>query len=313
MRRLITRIFLFQAVAWLLLSICLMQHAAAVTIDPHQQMRYADLLFDQGQYRRAAEEYQRFSFFFPDHPNRQQAILRSGQAFLQAGDPNLALAQFKRLTDTFDMDPLAIEAYFMSAECYLQLKSATLAIAQLHNVITLVDDVAVKDRAYHRLGWIHIDLTDWNGARHSIDKISQSGRRRYRIEELDAALAQSSSSLSRKSPALAGTLSIIPGAGQLYCHRYEDALMALLVNVGLFWSSYDAYDKEQYGLGSLLAFVGLGFYAGNIYGAVTDAHKYNRSLEQDHVDRLKRDFLIDNGLTPQASTNGLFLRLHFSF
>jgi hypothetical protein len=214
--------------------------------------------------------------------------------------------------DTFAPDMLTIEAYFMSVECYLQLKSPTQAIAQLHNIITLVDTDNVKDRAYHRMGWIYIDLTDWKGARQAIDKISDSGRRRLRVDALNAALSQPSS-LSRKSPALAGTLSIIPGAGQLYCHRYEDALIAMLVNVGLFWSAYDAYNKEQYGLGSLLTFVGLGFYAGNIYGAVTDAHKYNQLRMQQYMDRLKRDYLIDGDPTPQASTNGVFLSLQFYF
>jgi tetratricopeptide (TPR) repeat protein len=296
----------------LLLLVCLTQTGMAVTIDPHQQMEYADRLYEQGQYRRAAEEFQRFAFFFPKNPNWRQAIFRSGQAFLHADDPNLALSQFKQLMDTFDPDALAIDAYFMSVECYLQLKSTTQAIAQLHNIITLVDKESVKDRAYHRLGWIHIDLTDWSGARQAIGRISDAGRRRFRVDELDAALAQSSS-LDRKSPALAGTLSIIPGAGQLYCHRYEDALMALLVNAGLFWSAYDAYDKEQYGLGSLLTFVGLGFYAGNIYGAVTDAHKYNQLRMQQYKNRLKLDYLIDTGPAPQASTKGVFLSLHFYF
>lgn len=309
MRRRIEQSIFFAAA---LLLICLVQAGMAATIDPNRQMEYADRLFDQGQYRRAAEEYQRFAFFFPDNPNRQQAILRSGQAFLHADDPSLALSQFKLLMDTFDPDTLAIEAYFMSVECYLQLRSTTQAIAQLHNIIALVDGNNVKDRAYHRLGWIYIDLADWKGARQAIDRISDSGRHRLRIDELDAALSHSSS-LARKSPALAGTLSIIPGAGQLYCHRYEDALIALLVNVGLFWSAYDAYDKEQYGLGSLLTFVGLGFYAGNIYGAVTDAHKYNQLRVQEYKDRLKLDFLIGSSPTPHESTNGVFLSLHFSF
>lgn len=298
--------------AALLLLICLAQALMAATIDPHQQMKYADQLFDQGQYRRAAEEYQRFTFFFPDNPNRRQAILRSGQAFLHAHDPNLALSQFKQLIDTFNPDALAIEAYFISVECYLQIKSTTQAIAQLHNIITLVDENNVKDRAYYRLGWIYIDMTDWKGARQAIGRISDFGRRRLRVDELDAALSQSSF-LARKSPALAGTLSIVPGAGQLYCRRYEDALISLLVNVGLFWSAYDAYDNEQYGLGSLLTFVGLGFYAGNVYGAITDAHKYNQWRMQEYTDRLKRDYLIDSGPTPQASTNGVFLSLHFYF
>jgi tetratricopeptide (TPR) repeat protein len=296
----------------LLLLICLAQVGMAATIDPQQQMEYAEHLFDQGQYRRAAEEYQRFAFFFADHPNRREAIMRSGQSFLHADDPNLALSQFKQLMETFDPDALAIEAYFMSVECYLQLASTTQAIAQLHNIITLVDTDNVKDRAYHRLVWIYIDLTDWKGARQAIDRISDSGRFRLRVDELDAALAHSSS-LARKSPALAGTLSIIPGAGQLYCHRYEDALIALLVNVGLFWSAYDAYDNEQYGLGGLLTFVGLGFYAGNIYGAITDAYKYNHLRMQEYKDRLKLDYLIDSGPTPQASTKGVFLSLRFHF
>jgi hypothetical protein len=238
--------------------------------------------------------------------------LRSGQAFVHADDPSLALSQFKQLMQTFDPDALAIEAYFMSVECYLQLASTTQAIAQLHNIITLVDTDSVKDRAYHRLGWIYIDLADWSGARQAIDRISDAGRGRLRIDELDTALSHSSS-LARKSPALAGTLSIIPGAGQLYCHRYEDALIALLVNVGLFWSAYDAYDNEQYGLGSLLTFVGLGFYAGNIYGAITDAHKYNQLRMQQYKDRLKLDYLIDSSPTPQASTRGVFLSLRFAF
>lgn len=298
--------------AALLLLICLAQTGMAATIDAHQQMEYADQLFDQGQYRRAAEEYQRFTFFFPDNPNWRQAVLRSGQAFLRAVDPNLALSQFKQLMDTFDPDALAIEAYFMSVECYLQFKSTTQAIAQLHNIITLVEADNVKDRAYHRLGWIYIELADWRGARQAIERISDSGRRRLRVDELDAALSHASF-LARKSPALAGTLAIIPGAGQLYCHRYEDALIALLVNVGLFWSAYDAYDKEQYGLGSLLTFVGLGFYSGNIYGAITDAHKYNQLRRHEYMDRLKRDYLIESVPTPQASTNGVFLSLQFSF
>jgi tetratricopeptide (TPR) repeat protein len=296
----------------LLLFICMAQAGMAAVIEPHRQMEYADRLFEQGQYRRAAEEYQRFTFFFPDSPNLRQAIFRSGRAFLHADDPGLALNQFKQLTDTFDLDALAIEAYFMSVECDLQLKLTTRAIARLHNLITLIDGDDVKDRAYHRLGWIHIDLTDWSGARQAIDRISDSGRRRFRVAELEAALAQSTS-LSRKSPALAGTLSVIPGAGQLYCHRYEDALIALLVNAGLIWSAYDAYDKEQYGLGSLLTFVGLGFYAGNIYGAVTDAHKYNQFRKQEFIDRLKRDHLIGSHRTPQASAGGVFVGLHFSF
>jgi hypothetical protein len=66
-------------------------------------------------------------------------------------------------------------------------------------------------------------------------------------------------------------------------------------------------------LGSLLTFVGLGFYAGNIYGAITDAHKYNQLRMQQYKDRLKLDYLIDSSPMPQASTRGVFLSLRFAF
>jgi tetratricopeptide (TPR) repeat protein len=284
----------------------------ALVIEAQQQMQYADRLFDQKQYRQAGEEYQRFAFFFLDHPKRRQAIFSAGRAFLHAEDVGLALAQFKQLTDTFALDPLAIEAFFMTVECYLNMKSASLAIAQLHNIITLAETDSIKDRAYHRLSWIYIDQTDWKGARQALDKITASSRSRYRVDELITALAQSSS-IAEKSPGLAGTLSVIPGAGQLYCQRYEDALIALIVNAGLFWAAYDAYDHDQYGLGSLLAFVGLGFYAGNIYGAVTDAHKFNRDRQLGYGDQLKQDFLIRTGHPSKASTQGLIFGFQFAF
>lgn len=313
MRRWIERIVAIQALLLLLVLIHQPHAVLSATIDPHQQLQFADKLYEQGQYRRAAEEYQRFIFFFPDAPGRPQAVFRSGQAFLQAGETRLALAQFKQLTHTFDPDPLAIESFFMMVECYLQMQSPTQAIAQLHNLVTLSDTEALKDRAYHRLAWIHIDLADWDGARLALAKITKEGRNRYRIDDLGAALDQSST-IPRKSPALAGTLSIVPGAGQLYCRRYQDAVIALIVNVGLFWSAYDAYDQEQYALGSLLAFVGLGFYSGNIYGAVTDAHKYNQSHQRAYVDQLKQSYLFDHAdRMPQASVPGLFLSLNFAF
>ena len=284
----------------------------SLVIDAQQQMQYADRLFDQKQFRLAGEAYQRFAFFFTDHPKRRQAIFNAGRAFLHAGDARLALAQYKQLTDTFTLDPLAIEAFFMSVECYLQMKSATHAIAQLHNIITLAGTDALKDRAYHRLSWIYIDQTDWNGARQALAKITTSSRSRYQVDQLDTALTQSSS-IPKKSPALAGTLSVIPGAGQFYCQRYEDALIALIVNVGLFWSAHDAYDHDQYALGSLLAFVGLGFYAGNIYSAITDAHKFNQDRQQVYVDQLKQDFQIRTGHPSQASTDGLIFGFQFTF
>ena len=70
----------------------------ALTIDSEQQFQFAEALFNSGQYRRAAEEYQRFVFFFPEDSRQRPARLKAGQAFLMAKDPAAALDGFKALT-----------------------------------------------------------------------------------------------------------------------------------------------------------------------------------------------------------------------
>jgi tetratricopeptide (TPR) repeat protein len=284
----------------------------ALTIDAQQQLHYADQLFKEQQYRRAAEEYQRFAFFFSDHPQQRSALYKSGRAFLLAGDATTALARFKALSGHSIPDGLAIEADFMMVECYLNLKAPTQAVVQLHNIITLTDDIAIKDRAYHRLGWLYVGFTDWTAARAAFAKVSPANRLAYRTDEVTARLGDTAA-IPRKNPALAGTLSILPGAGQLYCNRYEDALIAFVVNVGLFWAASDAFHQDQPALGGLLSFIGLGFYAGNIYGAVSDAHKYNQDQQGRYVDQLKQFQIQEVASPPGASAKGLFFSLHVPF
>ncbi len=210
------------------------------------------------------------------------------------------------------MDSIAVESYFMMVECYLQMNGTPHAIVELNNLITLSDGVEVRDRAYYRLGWLYIDQTDWPAARKAFDKISATQRRRYRIDDLERELDQNSQ-LPVRNPTLAGVLSIFPGAGQLYCNRYEDALIAFAVNLGLFWAAHDAFDQDQYALASLLSFVGIGFYAGNIYSAVGDAHKFNQRQKNQFGESLRRHVVL--GIRPQApwSSDSVLLSLHVPF
>lgn len=299
-------------VAWTLVLLIFAPSCFAITIDAQQQLDYADRLFSEKQYLRAAEAYQRFAFFFKDHPLQRTIVYKSGESFLLAGDATTAMARFKGLAASPVPDTLSVDADFMVVECYLKLNAPTQAGVHLHNIITKTDDRGIKDRAYHRLAWLHIHYTDWKPAQDALARISPSNRLHYRSDEI-AALLENSASIPRKHPAVAGTLSIIPGAGQLYCSRYEDALIAFLLNVGLIWAASDAFDQDQPALGGLLSFVGLGFYFGNIYGAVTDAHKYNQNRQAEYVDRLK-PFLVREVAPPAgASTGSLLFSLHVPF
>lgn len=299
-------------IVWMVANTAAPPTCMAITIDAQQQLGFADHLFQNQQYHRAAEEYQRFAYFFKDHPQQRFALYKSGESFLLAGDGAKALDRFKTLTYPSTQDAFTIDADFMMVECYINLGAPTQAVLHLHNIIIQTDDINIKDRAYHRLGWLHIHYTDWLAAQKALSHISPVNRSHFRSDEVNA-LLDNTAQIPRKSPALAGTLSIIPGAGQLYCHRYEDAFIAFLVNVGLGWAASDAFHQDQPALGGLLAFVGLGFYAGNIYGAISDAHKYNRNQKNIYLEQLKQYQVREVPSSPNASAKGLFLSLHVPF
>jgi tetratricopeptide (TPR) repeat protein len=284
----------------------------ALTIDGDHQYQFAEELFNRHQFRRAAEEYQRFSFFFPRDTRRRSALFKAGQSFLLAKDPAAALELFKVLTDGNQLDAIAVNSYFMMVTCDLQLNRPTQAVLDLNNLIVLSDDDAIRDRAYYRLGWIYIDQTDWAAASKAFAKISESRRGHFRIDALERELDRASS-LPSRSPSLAGALSIIPGAGQLYCKRYEDALIAFGVNLGLFWAAHDAFDQDQYALGGVLAFVGLGFYSGNIYGAISDAHKFNQTQKRRFGEALQRQMILGSRPGEPGSPAGILFSLHLPF
>jgi tetratricopeptide (TPR) repeat protein len=302
-------------VASLTLCCIVMQWPAslrALTIDGDRQYQFAEALFNSHQYRRAAEEYQRFIFFFPDDARRRPARFKAGQAYMLAKDPTAALDRFRELTQGNELDSISVESYFMMVECDLQLNRITQAVVELNNLVALSDDDAIRDRAYNRLGWLYIDLTDWAAARKAFAKVSPSRRSHYRIDTLERELDRSDR-LPTRSPALAGALSIIPGGGQLYCNRYEDALIAFAVNLGLFWAAHDAFDQDQYALGGVLAFVGVGFYTGNIYGAISDAHKFNQNQNLRFSESLQGQKILGSRPGGSGLPGGMLFSLHVPF
>lgn len=290
--------------------------AEPLVIDARKQYDFARHLFDTGQYERSAEEFERFVYFFPDDNRIREAKFNIAHAYLKAGDPATALARFNGLTDAPTLDTTAVDAYFMKVECYLMLNSSDQAIMQMRNLILLSRDQQIIDSAYLRMGWIQIARLDWAGARKSFARVSDEGRQAHNIERIEQAL-DNTDSIPVKSPPLAGTLSVLPGLGQIYCGRYEDALSAFVVNGGIMWAAYESFDNDLNGLGTMISLVGLGFYLGNIYGAVSSAHKYNRQRKLDFIDQLKRHVRVGAMTGPASSlhaqTSALSLSLHFNF
>ncbi len=83
------------------------------------------------------------------------------------------------------------------------------------------------------------------------------------------------------------------------------------MNIVLGIAAYESFDHENYALGGLISVVGSGFYIGNIYGAVSSAHKYNKDSRQHFIEDIKDRMKID--ISTQLDKKSVGLSFQYSF
>jgi len=152
----------------------------------------------------------------------------------------------------------------------------------------------------------------WERAREHFEEISGQNEDRYRIENLIHEI-ETRTPLKQKNPTAARVFAIVPGAGHLYCERPRDAIISFLLNGAMIYAAYEAFDEDLNALGVVIAFFELGFYAGNIYSAVSSAHKYNRDEKNRFPDSLKKRAQINISLAGPDRGNALLLSCRISF
>jgi len=282
--------------SWLffLFSLLFMSYADAgnqVVLDADQQYQYAETCFNRGDYDAATTEYKRFMYFFPEDPRVEKATFAIPMSDFHRERYREAIAAFTEGQNRFPNTSLSIRAAFMISKCYLGLKDTGNAIMTLNNLLVQSDDGDIRDEAYNALGWIYIEIGEFEKARSYFQKISLKNQSGYTADMLSKEL-EKDELIPRKNPQVAGFLSILPGGGYFYCERYQDALVAFLLNGALILASWEAFDQENPALGGVIAAVEFGFYAGNIYGGIASAHKYNDRKTQDFIESLKKNARI---------------------
>ena len=305
----------FTTVLALLLPFSQSYAGPVLTIDSDKQFDFAQYCFLSKEYFRAIDEYKRFIYFFPEDKRVRTAMYKIGMSYFNSKSFNDAINSFNTLinkySDTdFSMTDLCTKAYLMISKCHIHLNESGPAVICLNNLITITDDMDVKDEAYYQTGWIYLEKASWEKAKINFAKIRPQSKNKYQLKRLSKELDRTKL-IDRKSPKIAGLLSIIPGAGFLYCERYQDALVAFLLNAGLMYAAYESFDDDNYALGGVITFVEVGFYAGNFYGAITSAHKYNRSKTRKFIDKLRQNTTINISTSHQNNSIEFCLRYHF--
>ncbi len=333
-RFLMTAVIRFSVCSVLLCGVCIYGFAGGktaagaetvLTLEAGQQFAYAQHLYLQADYRRAVDEYKRFIYFFPEDKRRLKAHFQVGMAHYHMKAYDQALQAFQTIMDDRAVlsegltDDTAVDAWFMASECYLKLKRYGVAVLQLRNLITLTADPSIMDRAHIQMAWIFIQSASWQNARFHLKSVRSASAQRYHVPELVRQLTiledDPDAVISRKSPVLSGFLSIVPGAGYVYCRRYRDALISFVVNSGLMLAACQAFENDNAALGTMITLVETGFYTGNIYGSVTAAHKYNRTQQKAYIEGLKKRCQneIDIGLMPDFIHKGAMLTFRCRF
>jgi len=306
-------LMLFTVISSMPLSLCFSEEN--LCISARQQFDFAAHLFSIGDYGSAVAEYRRFIRFFPKHPKIHQARYNIGMACFENKEFQKAADFFSEMIERagakhLTLSHLTTQAYFMISQCHLRMNNPQEAVTVLHNLVAMTKNRNVQDEARYRIGWIYMEAAMWEKAGIFFNKISEENREPYRMEQLSEQLSRTAD-IPQKNPGVAGALSVIPGAGFLYCGRYRDGITAFLFNSALMFGAYTAFDKDNPALGSVIALVEAGFYAGNFYGAVSSAHKYNRKQNRDFIRQMEKNSRVNLSLFP--ADDGLALSLEYSF
>jgi len=299
------------AIVVLVILTTLSSAETTVTINAEKQLQYAQQLLSQKKFILAIAEYERFIYLFPGDARVPEAKFNIGMAYYSENQYPEAIQTFSELIKSVGRQSIYYaRSFFMAAESQLRLGQRSSALTTLHNLGAQSDDLDVKDEAHYRIGWIFLESHDWEKAQTTFQKISPSNQAKYHRADLTRNL-ESAGDIHHKSPGVAGALAILPGGGYLYCNRPRDGLISFLLNGGLIYAAYEAFDNDMIALGGVISFVEIGFYSGNIYGSISSAHKFNQDQDRRFVDHLKENLKVS--LSSRPGNKGLELSLQYRF
>jgi tetratricopeptide (TPR) repeat protein len=305
-------LILFWAILLLRPSLFLWAQEGNVRIlDENLQMDLANHFFNTGDYYRAITEYKRFLFFFPHSLKTEEVYFQMAKSYLKGKKWEEALLTLDRWQKQFPHSSRQGEAYLLKGLSYLGKKEYTQAHYFFQQASLASPGTPIADEAHYQAGRAYIEEEKYKEAALAFRKIDRAsplfGRGEYLAQGLEKI-----DEVPQKSPGAAGVLAaILPGAGHWYCERYRDATIAFLLNAAFIWGMVEAFQHENYAVGAILTFFELGWYSGNIYSAISSAHKYNKQKKKEYLQDLEKGSYWRGGVYRDGRIS--FLVLGFSF
>ena len=252
---------------------------------PESILLFADHLFRQQDYLRAAYEYERYGILQDGtDPAAREIVLRAGKAFQCAGKYDRSLELFAELLETAEEERIRGLAIYETGLSYFRMERFEESLLFLQNrpAAAMMPDCTLL------IGADLLMLGRWQQAEELLAGYAvPAAEPQWEPAELAkltelAAIAQKGSTMRRKSPLAAALLSaLLPGSGKIYAGELGDGIHSL-VFIGLIGTlsvlsfRADGIDSVR---GWIYASAGGVLYGGNIYGSIVSARRYNRLRE----------------------------------
>lgn len=279
--------------------------------DCERQFEFAESLFEQADFYRAIGEYKRLIFLCPDEVALcEKAYFKTGVSYFRAKRWQDAIEALDVFLVSFPDSRMAGEAMYLKGMSEKNLSLHDEALTTFGYIIE-TGTGEYRARAIYQSALVLVDMEKWERAGEMFSRVPMESKL-YDSAGVFSAGLENIGNIPYKSPAVAGTLAaIVPGAGHLYTQRRRDALVAFLLNGVFIWSAVELFNDEKYVTGGIVTFFELGWYSGNIYSAVSSAHKFNRRTKKDFLqglrDRVNLSYLHDR----DNACNYLMLSMSF--
>ncbi|PID73598.1 MAG: hypothetical protein CSB33_03010 [Desulfobacterales bacterium] len=323
----------------------LVQAETPVLLYPSRQFSLAERYARQGRHDQAAMEYERFAALFPEKKRTEEARIRAGESWFAAGDMERAKAAADALMDAAisggDWEPEipetgdllkpeaaagailaypASRAWLLFSRCQEAGKETGPAVRTLQELGQVLSaqsfpetpavHEALRDEIHWRMAWVWLRSHQWERAHLLFSVISPEGHRGQDAARIMRRLGDAAAA-PRKDPVTAGVLSIIPGLGQVYCERYQDAFISFLLNGLLGAAAVRSFEQDNPALGGVISLVGIGFYGGNIVGARGSAVKYNDRADEEFLRQIRAEKDARLSFCPREDGGMIMYSLHF--
>ena len=264
---------------------------SSVPEDENRQHRYAEKLFELGDYQAARRAYKQLLFDHRDTQLRDVADYRIAQSYYHQNRPEQAELLFREFSVIHPNSPMRFQSQLMLGQIQFDDGKYSLARTTLFELLHTSEDVAVAAASHYLRGWCYIHTSDWNKAITEFRQVNMPETdmlQKERASQLADKLLNETP-LSFKSPETASWLStIIPGSGQLYVGKVKEGLLAAAASGAFIYLAVDAVRERRYIDCAGISLVGLSFYWSNRTNARRLASEYNAQHEQEFIETLKR-------------------------